>query len=145
MDREDLFSEKKQYLGIIHNERLTNESFEELIDSSLFTTARVVTYVSSSLDFVLEKFKEYESLDLIVGEEDTATRIFENVEKVLKNKIEEELTLFSVEILNKILSEKIRIKYPRIDETVHSKIYVLKGKITRVMMVSANLTKTDMN
>lgn len=136
-----LFNEKKQYLSIIYNNFQTNKTFEELIGNNLFTTARVVTYVSSSLAFILEKFNSYDRLELIVGEEDTAMRTFESIEKVLKNDIEKELSLFP-EILNKILSGGIKIRYPKMNEVVHSKIYVLKGQTTRIMIGSANLTKT---
>ena len=146
---EELFSTAvetiPQYLHIIHNDKECKESFDNLLDTSLFETALICTYVSSSPEFTFEKLKNFKNVKLIVGQEEAGFSFNSSITaatEMTDTFLEEKIANVSADIIEKIIKEQIQIRYARANEIIHSKIYILKGKkITRVIVGSANFSR----
>jgi len=134
-----------QYLHIVYNDEEYKESFDNLLDTSLFETALICTYVSSNPEFTFEKLKNFKNVKLIIGQEEAGFNFNSSITaatEMTDTFLEEKIANVSADIIEKIIKEQIQIRYARANEIIHSKIYILKGKkITRVIVGSANFSR----
>jgi len=143
----DLFSNNSPplYLHILHNDEEYEGNFEDLIDVDMFSSAFICTYVSSSPTFLFSKFSKFTSVDVIIGQEDAAVSFqsaLPNPNNIFSTEFDEALVSQPKDILEKIRDGSIKVRYRRVNESIHSKIYILKGPFTRAMVGSANFTET---
>ncbi|GMG76994.1 phospholipase D family protein [Priestia megaterium] len=131
------------YLNILYKGDFVKLPVEEIFDEHKYQHLRAATFVSSP-HFVFDTFSNFETIDLILGIEDTVfLKSFQlGLEKSLNpERITETWESFDNETKNKIVDNKYNIFYPLKNKPIHSKIYLLEGQDEyRVVIGSANLT-----
>jgi hypothetical protein len=135
----DLFTDKVSYLHILHNDKPFKSEPLSLFDTENFTELKIVTYVSSP-DFFFDKVKKFTKVIAILGEEESA-REFYQLDPVFEERIIHSAES-DPEVLEAIANGRIELRYMKVGERIHSKIYILsdtQGK-SRVMVGSANFT-----
>jgi hypothetical protein len=135
----DLFTDKVSYLHILHNDKPFKSEPLSLFDTENFTELKIVTYVSSP-DFFFDKVKKFKKVIAILGEEESA-REFYQLDPVFEERIIHSAES-DPEVLEAIANGRIELRYMKVGERIHSKIYILsdtQGK-SRVMVGSANFT-----
>lgn len=141
--QKSLFSqeESKRYLSIVYNDESYQSDIKKLFDAEKFDKLLICTFVSSPKYFFKET-KSFESIELILGIEDSA-----NAQKYIfdvKN-ISDFFKSLDKKILNKIGNNQIQIRFTNLNTTIHSKIYIQLNTTTcdsRVMIGSANYSAT---
>ena len=140
---DSLFSQEnsKQYLNIFYNDEKYLGNVKELFDSKKFDRLLICTFVSSP-KFFFKETKEFDSVELLLGIEDS-----QNAQKYLLDPKYTDDFFKSLDktTLDKIATNKVTIRFTTIGTTIHSKIYIQqnsKTKETRVMMGSANYSAT---
>ncbi len=136
--------EEKNYLNVLLNGSQARLTYRDLFVPSVtgFDTIKLATYVASPS--YLNKLKDYNRVRLVIGEEDEGRRLI----AINANVEDQYLTSLDGDVLKKVDSEAFDIRVPPIGETVHSKIYIFANSdtgATRVMVGSANFTRTAMN
>lgn len=146
----DLFSREVPplYLHILYNDEEYDGNFDDLIDPNIFSSAFICTYVSSSPTFLFSKFTGFDRVNVVIGQEDASISFqsaLPNANNIFSTEFDEAIANQPKDILEKIYNGSIKVKYHRADESIHSKIYILVGDFTRVMVGSANFTETALH
>ncbi len=136
----NLFDEMEthvRYLNIVFNDKKFDGDFKELVEN--FEELRAVTFVSSPKAF-FDLTKNFKKVILIIGIEDND--ILNNLDKQINpDSTADFFKQLDKDTLEKIAKSEIEIRYARIGQMIHSKIFILsKGNRKRVMVGSANLT-----
>jgi len=140
----NLFSETKNYLNLVYNDKRVFNDPLEFFDTNKFNSLKLVTFVSSP-SFLFKNIKNFEKVVAVIGEEETA-RIFYTLNNV--DKQEEYMKAAEqedIELVKKIVNDDIELRYLGMNKRIHSKIYILNSpdeSFYRVMFGSANFTAT---
>lgn len=134
---DSLFSEDKQYLGILYNDELYEDNISNLFESIQFDEIYICTFVSSPKYFFTQT-KSFKKIELLLGIEDNT-----NADKFV---FDPKYTSDFFKSLNKETVEKISdgtidIRFTQVGITIHSKIYIQRNSQTnsmRVIVGSAN-------
>ncbi len=130
----------KKYLNVILNGELQQDvKFLSIFPPEIYKQIYIVSYVSS-YKFFFENIKDFESVTLILGEEDNISKFLslnvKDLEKLLKE-------IKDIQIAKKIINRDIEFRYIAEDYRLHSKIYFAKGENRkRVAVGSANFTSS---
>lgn len=132
------------YLFIVKDGKVINISVEDLFDTSRFQKLQAVAFVASP-NFFFSTAKEFKSVDLILGIEDSnVVEAFQDGLEGLLN-INKRIEIFQAlpdDVKHEIAEDRFSIRYASPGHTVHSKFYLMKGeKETRLMLGSANMTE----
>jgi len=136
-----LFSQEKRYLSILYNDEAYLGDIKELFDAKKFDRLLICTFVSSP-KFFFQQTKEFDFIELLLGIEDS-----QNAQKYLFDPKYTNDFFKSLDktTLEKIIKNKISIRFTSIGTTIHSKIYIQQNSTTkeaRVMIGSANYSAT---
>ena len=135
-----LFSQKKNFLHIILNDKPFTGTLEELFNPQKFEKFCLITYVSSP-SFFFQKVKPFKKVIAILGEEEVAGEFYA-LNPFIEEKFLKELG-GDKELLEKVLKKHIEIRYLKPGERIHSKIYLLfSTNEVRVAIGSANFSQT---
>jgi hypothetical protein len=137
-----LFGDNKaRYLNIILNDEVFEGNFKDLLQG--FRELRCITFVSSPKAF-FDFSKGFEKIILILGIEDN--NAVERFSIVNPDTTEEFLNDLDKSTIESIKEQKIEIRYSPINTTIHSKIFLLRNKNQRRLMIgSANLTQNALS
>lgn len=123
-------------------------SYEEIFDTNKYNIFKGVTYVSS-VSFIDEVVNKFIDSELIIGINDS--NYLKNMNENIQQKFGHGIDLFydlTEDEKEKVLSDKLRIRYAKLGVLIHSKIFLLENnetKETRVILGSANLTNSAFN
>ena len=137
---QSLFAEpeqKKQYLSILYNDEAYEGEIQHLFDASKYDKLFICTFVSSPKYF-FKQTQAFDEVELLLGIEDN-----DNAQKYLFDPkyTNEFFKSLDKTTLEKIASDKIRIRFASVGSMIHSKIYILVNSdlnASRVMIGSAN-------
>jgi hypothetical protein len=149
----DMFSLSKKphekYLHIVHNGKVSDKSYIEFFDSDKYDTLGAVTFVSSP-SFFSKIVKDYKIVKIIIGIDNA------DLNKAFADSVSEHLNVKGADFFKglddyskeRIVEDKIEIRYSEIGILIHSKIYLLsnsKSYDKRVIIGSANFTESAFN
>jgi len=104
-------------------------SYEEIFDTNKYNVFKGVTYVSS-VSFIDEVVNKFFDSELIIGINDSnyLKNMNENIQQKFGHGIDlfYDLTEYEKE---KVLSDKLRIRYAKLGVLIHSKIFLFKRLI----------------
>ncbi|MFQ5933233.1 MAG: phospholipase D family protein, partial [Dehalococcoidia bacterium] len=128
MFQPELFIASESFRSVVISKR---KDFDALFDG--FTKLRAISYVLSPdllLDF-LDK-RGYKEVEVLVGE---------NLSESYRQGLAQKNRHVTERLVELVETGVLRIFVPR--ATIHTKLYILEGSgLTRVILTSANLTKT---
>ncbi|PMP82086.1 MAG: hypothetical protein C0175_04260 [Caldisericum exile] len=142
MDKLSLFSDNRiRYLNIILNDEIFEGNFKDLLKG--FDELRAITFVSSPKTF-FDLSKEFQKIILVLGIEDNdAIRSFDGINP---ESITDFLNDLDKSTIESIKDQKIEVRYAPLGNTIHSKIFLLRNKKQKRLMVgSANLTQNALS
>lgn len=136
------------FLNIVKDNQVVQMHPKQLFDSTIYTELKAITFVASP-NFFFSLTKNFKKITLILGIEDgiVANSFVTGIAPLLN--VNERLKFFyslSNDVQENIRLNKYSIRYPKQGNSIHSKIYLLKGmETTRVIVGSANFTETAFN
>lgn len=136
------------FLNIVKDYQPVKMALKELFNPELYSEILAITFVASP-KFFFSITKGFQKVSLVMGIEDSeVTSSFTSGLAPLID-VNERIKFFNNlprHAQDNIRSEKYSIRYSKQGHTIHSKIYLLKGKeSTRLIIGSANFTETAFN
>lgn len=128
-----------EYLQCVLNDEVVDKSGVELLDSKKYDTLDIVTFVSSP-KFLFKNIKGYKKVRFILGIRDGDNAASYILDPNLKNEFFKDVP---EEVLEKIKTGDVEIRFVAANETMHSKIYIQSNKEESMAIIgSANFSQT---
>lgn len=136
------------FLNIVKDYQQTSMELKELFNTQVYDELYAVSFVASP-NFFFNITKNFKKVSLIIGIEDSAVVNSFTTGLAPLLDINERIKFFHSlpqAVQEQIKSDKFSIRYSNPGNTIHSKIYLLKGSPSnRLIIGSANFTETAFN